>query len=70
MRPAEIPELRMIEDPTVMEVTTDNVLAVFPEFKQFHHAVNDYEPVTSPPKISPVFLVSPKFRDNMMKGKQ
>ena len=47
----------MIEDPIVIESTTDNVLAVFPEFKQFHHAVNDYEPVTSPSKISPVFLV-------------
>ena len=45
-----------------VEIKADPVLAIIPDMIEFPFAENAWEPTTFRPKISPVFLVSPKFR--------
>ena len=43
----------------------DPVLALKPKAVPFFGNKRDYVPLYDPPKVSPVFLVSPLFRDRM-----
>ena len=43
----------------------DPVLALKPKAVPFFGNKRDYVPLGDPPKVSPVFLVSPLFRDKM-----